>query len=122
LRIYVFNSEGWQELFLFIHKLGIEAFREVFEESFVGSHFNALSMINHEDFVSVSNCGKTMGDYNRGYLAELLPHLLNRVLNFKLILFVERTCCFIENEQFGLFNESTSKSDALLLATGKSAS
>ena len=60
-----------------------------------------------------------MGDHDCGDTSELVLHIFDRLLHLCLILFIESTRCFVENENLGLLDEGTSQGNSLLLTSGE---
>jgi hypothetical protein len=83
----------------------------------MGALLGNLACTHDDNFVSVSDGRKSMGDHNLSHLGQFFGHLIDRFLNLGFILFIKSTSCLIKNEQSWLLDEGAGQSEALLLAT-----
>ena len=60
-----------------------------------------------------------MRNHNASYFTKLCLHLIDSLLDLGLILSVKRTRGFIKDQKLGLLDKGPSKSNSLLLSSGK---
>ena len=86
------------------------------DEFVVSTFFHDLSLLEHDDLVSVANGRESMGDDDASLLTlchECVESLLDLMLAFS----VQGASSFIKEDDFRLANESSCDSNALFLST-----
>lgn len=101
-----------------LHSLG-----KVAEVSFLfvlelgeGTLFDHFSVFNDSNAVALFNSGQTVSNHNR---RAVLHHLLKSGLHLALGVFIESTCCLVEQQQVRLADHSAGDRNALLLTAGE---
>jgi hypothetical protein len=76
--------------------------------------FRNSSLIQHDDFIAVSNCAQAMRNDNARAAASAYIILDNLFRDG-----VERRCCFVEHNERRIGNQCSSDFDPLALATAE---
>ena len=80
----------------------------------MGPTFDDSSLFDHVDNISVHNSGESMGNNNSGSVRRELVKL---VLNFSFISSIQCGGAFIQQQNRGVLQETSSDGQTLLLAT-----
>ena len=91
----------------------------IFHQKFMGALLGNLTLLHDNNLVWVTDGGESVGNNNASHRAELFLHLFDCFQNFSLVLLVECWRSLVENQNFGLFDESPRQGKSLLLATWK---
>ena len=102
-------------LLVFLYEFGIEAVWERLQNLLVISLFDDLTLAHHNDVVSMPDGGESVGDHYSGDGSKVLADLIDGILDFLLVLFVQSTCCLIKKEDLWFLNKGSSDGYSLLL-------
>jgi hypothetical protein len=102
-------------LLVFLYEFGIEAVWERLQNLLVISLLDDLALAHHNDVVSMPDGGESVGDHYSGDGSKVLADLIDGILDFLLVLFVQSTCCLIKKEDLWFLNKGSSDGYSLLL-------
>jgi hypothetical protein len=81
--------------------------------------FDNLAFLHHDNAIGIPHSGESMGNDKRCHTSQFSLHLVNGSLHFCLVLLVQSASGFVEDEDTGLLDESSGKSDSLFLTSRK---
>ena len=83
---------------------------------FVSARLNDLTIVDDEDLLAVANSAQPVGDHDR---SSTFHCPIEGLLHYLLTLLVESRRSLVENQNLGVFDDSSSNGNPLFLPTGK---
>jgi hypothetical protein len=99
---------------LIINQLVVDTV-DLLKKLVMGSLLSNLAFLQDKDMVSLSDSGQSMSDDDSRDGLEFFLHLLDRLLHFHLVLFVQSAGCLVKDQELRLLDESSRERDSLLL-------